>query len=81
MEEAKTFWRTTMRYTITNAKPTPVEVELVQGGLYRGWWSRDYRVISEDVTGRSVGLDRREWTVPVAANSKREVTVTFETRY
>ncbi|MCA0902391.1 DUF4139 domain-containing protein [Qipengyuania aquimaris] len=81
VEEAKTFWRTTMRYTITNAKPTPVEVELVQGGLYRGWWSRDYRVISEDVTGRSVGLDRREWTVPVAANSKREVTVTFETRY
>ena len=81
VEEAKEFWRTTMRYTITNAKPVPVEVELSQAGLYRGWWSEDYRVISEDVQGRRSGLDRREWTVPVAANSKREITVTYEARF
>ena len=81
VEEAKEFWRTTMRYTITNAKPVPVEVELSQAGLYRGWWSEDYRVISEDIQGRRSGLDRREWTVPVAANSKREITVTYEARF
>ena len=81
VEQAKEFWRTTMRYTITNAKPVPVEVELSQAGLYQGPWSRDFRIISEDITGRQIGLDRREWTVPVAANSKREVTVTYEARY
>ena len=80
-DRAVEYWRTTMRYTITNAKPSPVEVDLTQQGLDRGWWSRDYRVISEDVTGRQVNADRRDWTIPVAANSKREVTVVFETRY
>jgi len=80
-ERAVEYWRTTMRYTLTNAKPTPVEVELAQAGLDHGWWSNDYRVVSEDVPGTQANSDRREWTVPVAANSKREVTVVFETRY
>lgn len=75
------YYRTTMRYTFTNAKPTPVEVELTQNGLDRGWWSRDFRVVSEDVTGRQPTADRREWTVAVPANGKRTVTVVFETRY
>ena len=75
------YWRTTMRYTVTNAKPVPVEVEVTQSGLDRGWWSQDYRVVAEDITGRQEGLDRRVWTVPVPANGRREVTVTFETRY
>lgn len=76
-----TFWRTTMRYTFTNAKPTPVEVVLTQTGLDRGWYSHDYRVTSEDVPGTQVNADRREWTVSVPANGKREVTVVYETRY
>ena len=75
------YWRTVMRYTITNAKPVPVEVELSQAGLDRGWWFNDYRVIAEDVPGRQAGADRREWTIPVAANAKREVTVTYDTRF
>src|SRR5690606_20937074 len=41
VDRAVDFWRTTMRYTLTNAKSTPVEVELVQAGLDRGWWGRD----------------------------------------
>lgn len=81
VENAKTFWRTTMRYTITNAKPSPVEVQLAQAGLDPYWWARDFRVVSEDIVGRQVNAGRREWTVPVAANSKREVTVVFEGRY
>ena len=80
-ERAVEYWRTTMRYTFTNAKPTPVEVELTQGGLDRGWWSRDYRVTSEDVAGEQVNADTRKYRVTVPANGKREVRVTYETRY
>ena len=75
------FWRTTMRYTLTNAKSVPVEVELTQGGLDRGWWSRDFRVTSEDVTGEQINSDRRKYLVTVPANGRREVRVTYETRY
>jgi hypothetical protein len=75
------FWRTTMRYTFTNAKPAPVEIELTQGGLDRGWWSRDFRVTSEDVPGEQLNSDRRKYLVTVPANGKREVRVTYETRY
>jgi hypothetical protein len=75
------YWRTTMRYTLTNAKSTPVEVELVQGGLDRGWWSRDFRVVSEDVPGEQLNADRRKYMISVPANGKREVRVTYETRY
>jgi hypothetical protein len=75
------FWRTTMRYTLTNAKPVPVEVEVTQGGLDRGWWSRDFRVTSEDVAGEQINADRRKYLVTVPANGKREVRVTYETRY
>ncbi|HYD24174.1 MAG TPA: DUF4139 domain-containing protein [Croceibacterium sp.] len=75
------YWRTTMRYTLTNAKPTPVEVELVQAGLDYGWWAHDFRVVSEDVPGTQLNADRRKYVVTVPANGKREVRVTYETRY
>ena len=75
------YWRTTMRYTFTNAKPVPVNVELVQGGLDRGWWSNDLRVTSEDVPGEQLNADRRKYVVSVPANGKRVVRVTYETRY
>jgi hypothetical protein len=70
-----------VRYTLTNAKSTPVEVELVQVGLDRGWWSRDFRVVSEDVPGEQLSADRRKYVISVPANGKREVRVTYETRY
>lgn len=75
------YYRTTMRYTFTNAKAAPVDVELMQTGLYRGWWARDYRIVSEDVTGEQINADRRKWTIPVPAEGKRVVRVTYETRY
>lgn len=80
-QRAVEYYRTTMRYTFTNAKPQPVEVVLTQRGLDRGWWSRDYRVPAEDIPGTQVNADKREWTVSVPANGKRVVTVVFETRY
>ena len=81
VERPKTFYRTTMRYMLTNAKDVPVEVDLVQAGLDRGWWGNDYRIISEDLPGEQLNLDRRKWTVPVAAEGEREVRVTYEARY
>jgi hypothetical protein len=80
-DRAVDYWRTTMRYTLTNAKPVPVEVELTQGGLDRGWWSNDYRIISEDATGEQLNADRRRYRITVPANGRREVRVTYETRY
>ena len=81
VERPKTFYRTTMRYMLTNAKDVPVEVDLVQAGLDRGWWGNDYRIISEDLPGEQLNLDRRKWTVPVPAEGEREVRVTYEARY
>ena len=80
-ERPVTFWRTTMRYTITNAKSEPVNIDLVQAGLDRGWWSRDYRIIREDEQGEQLNSDRRKWIVPVPANGSREFRVTYEARY
>ena len=80
-ERPKTFYRTTMRYTLTNAKPQPVEVELVQAGLDRGWWGNDFRITSEDVPGQQLNADRRKYVIAVPANGRREVRVTYETRY
>jgi hypothetical protein len=81
VERPKTFYRTTMRYTLTNAKNAPVEVQLTQTGLMRGWWSDDYRVTSEDITGEQLNADRRRYTIPVPAEGERVIRVTFETRY
>ncbi|MXO73860.1 DUF4139 domain-containing protein [Altererythrobacter aerius] len=75
------YWRTTMRYSFTNAKPVPVEVDLTQAGLDQGWWSRDFRVTSEDVAGEQINAGQRRYRVTVPANGKREVRVTYETRY
>ncbi len=81
VERPKDFYRTTMRYTFTNAKSTPVEVDLTQSGLLRGWWASDYRITSEDIEGRQINANSRVWTVPVPAEGKRVIRVTYETRY
>lgn len=75
------YWVTTMRYTLTNAKSSPVEVELVQAGLDRGWWSRDYRILSEDLPGEQLNADKRKYVITVPANGERVVRVSYATRY
>lgn len=81
IERAVEYYRTTMRYTFTNAKPEPVTVELTQAGLDRYWWGRDFRVVSEEVAGEQLNADRRLYRVTVPANGERVVRVTYETRY
>jgi hypothetical protein len=79
VETQKEYWRTTMRYVLTNARSQPVTVDLIQGGLDNDWG--DTRVPSESVAGRQLSRDARLWQVPVPANGSTTVTVVFETRY
>jgi hypothetical protein len=81
VDRSVTYYRTTMRYTLTNAKPEPVEVELTQSGLNRGWYSLDYRVVAEDVPGEQINYDARLYRITVPANGERVVRVTYESRY
>lgn len=81
VERPKTFYRTTMRYTLTNANAQNVEVDLTQSGLMRYWYAYDYRITSEDIEGEQINADTRKWIVPVPAEGKRVVRVVYETRY
>lgn len=81
VERPKTFYRTTMRYTLTNAKAEPVTVDITQVGLDRGWWANDFRITSEDVKGEQRNIDQRRYSVSVPAEGERVIRVTYETRY
>lgn len=72
-------WRTTMVYTLTNARPEGVTVELSQAGL-DSWW-KDTRILSESQASERVNADETLWKVSVPANGEASVTATFETRY
>lgn len=78
-ESPKTYYRTQMRYIVTNAKPVPVTVDVIQGGLGQWWWWRDLRVPEESIKGIQDNADQRRWEVPVPANGRTELTVTFLT--
>ncbi|MCP3731668.1 DUF4139 domain-containing protein [Sphingomonas sp. MG17] len=72
-------WRTTMVYTLTNARPDAVVVELSQGGL-DSWW-KDTRILEESQASERVNADEALWKVSVPANGEATLTATFETRY
>ncbi|HEV2816030.1 MAG TPA: DUF4139 domain-containing protein [Allosphingosinicella sp.] len=69
-------WRTTMRYTLTNARPNPVTVDLMQSGL----WG-DTRIVQESMPSERRSADDALWRVPVPANGEAVVTATFDTRF
>jgi len=71
-----TRWRTRMRYTLTNATPKPIGVDLIQSGL----WG-DTRITQESLKSERLSADDARWRVPVAANGEATVTVTFDSRY
>ena len=75
----RTFYRTQMKYVVTNAKPEPVTVDVVQNGLGQWWWWRGLRIGDESIKGMQENFDTRRWEVPVPANGKTELTVTFIT--
>ena len=69
-------WRTTMRYTLTNARPQAVTVDLIQMGL----WG-DTRIADESLKSTRRSADEALWRVTVPANGEAGVTATFDTRY
>jgi len=69
-------WRTRMRYTVTNAGPKPVTVDVIQSGLIA-----DTRIVQESLKSERLNADETRWRVPVAANGEATVTATFDTRY
>ncbi len=81
VDRAVDYYRTTMRYSFTNAKSEPVTVEFRQSRLDRGYWANDYRVVSEDIAGEQLNADTRLYRVTVPANGERVVRVTYETKY
>jgi hypothetical protein len=74
-----TRWRTTMRYTLTNARPDPVTVDLIQSGL--DWSFEDTRIVEQSLASERHSSDEAIWHVPVPANGEASVTATFETRF
>jgi len=70
-------WQTKMRYTLTNATPGAVTVELAQAGLD---WS-DTRIPEQSRPSERVDAGQAVWQVPVPANGSATVTATFDTRY
>lgn len=69
-------WKTRMRYTLTNAGPKPVTIDLVQAGL----WG-DTRIDAESLKSERLSADETRWRVPVPANGEATVTATFDSRY
>jgi hypothetical protein len=69
-------YRTSMKYTVTNAKPTAVTVALQQDGL----WG-DTRITSESMRSTRPHANMAEWKVNVPANGTVEVTAVFDTAY
>jgi hypothetical protein len=69
-------WRTTMRYTLSNARPQAVTVDLIQSGLYG-----DTRIAEESQRSTRRSADEALWRVTVPANGEATVTATFDSRY
>ena len=69
-------WKTALRYTLTNALPKPVTVQVVQSGL----WG-DTRIADESQKSERRDADSVVWNVSVPANGKTVVTATFDSRY
>jgi len=74
-----TRWKTSMRYTLTNARSTPVVVDLTQAGLDSYW--DDTRIMSENQKSERRSSDEAVWKVTVPANGEATVTAVFDTRY
>jgi hypothetical protein len=79
VEYPRIFYKTKMHYVVTNAKPTPVKVDVIQGGLNPWWWWHDIRIPEENIKGTQISADERLWEVEVPANGKVDLNVTFLT--
>jgi hypothetical protein len=72
-------WKTAMRYTLSNARPEAVTVDLMQSGLDSYW--NDTRITSESLKSERRSSSEAVWRVQVPANGTATVTAVFDTRY
>ena len=69
-------WKTSMKYTLSNAGPKAVVVTLQQDGL----WG-DTKIEKESLKSARPNADMAEWSVTVPANGSIDVTATFDSAY
>ena len=72
-------WKTSMRYTLANARNAPVTIDLTQAGLDN--YYDDTRIVSESQKSERRSSDEAVWKVTVPANGEAVVTAVFDTRY
>jgi hypothetical protein len=74
------FWETRMRYSLTNARPQPVTVDVYQSGLDQSSWS-DTRLVAESLPSERLSADRVVWHVTVPANGSVDLEAVFQSTY
>jgi hypothetical protein len=72
----KDHWRTDMKYVLTSALPKPVNVVLLQAGL----WG-ETRILDESQKSTRYSADQAQWLVTLPANGTVTITATFDSRY
>jgi hypothetical protein len=78
VQSQPTYWQSTIRYTLTNARPEPVTVTVTQDT--NDYWL-DARIISETIRSERAAAGRVVWQVPVPANGSTTLEAVFQTRY
>lgn len=71
--------RSSMRYTLTNARAQPVTLDLIQRGL--DWYWDETRIVAESQKSERLDSDGTRWRVELPANGEATITATFETRH
>jgi hypothetical protein len=72
-------WQTRMRYTLTNARPEPVTVDLYQSGFDHYW--HDSRIVAETLPSERLSADQVVWHVTIPGNGTTILDATFQTRF
>ncbi|MBU6165987.1 MAG: DUF4139 domain-containing protein [Alphaproteobacteria bacterium] len=79
VQRQREYYRTQMKFIVSNARPQPVTVALRQTGLQG--WREATRITEESITGNQTVSDVREWQVPVPARGTVELNVTYLTAF
>lgn len=79
VQRPREYYRTQMKFIVTNARPQAVAVALRQTGLQG--WREATRITDESIKGAQTVSDVREWQVPVPAKGTAELNVTYLTAF
>lgn len=79
VQRQRTYWRSKMRYVVTNQRPQAANVVLKQSELQG--WGEGTRIAEETITGEQESSDVRRWKIEVPAKGKVELAVTYLTSF